>query len=380
MGAPGPIALAFGSRTGSNARRTSGTTRSRGKASASGCDPKAVRAWAASNRVELPARGRIAAGAAAHREALRRAHPRPRPVSGSLARMSDDGQPGETVKALFRHERRGPHDFGFVQVRQLTDEEWDAVIAAHGEVHQVVQSFDRFLSFAWQDLQAARRDAIDRAIPERDGSIGSLLEYRVLGYSTALWLYEEYVIAEVNRRKDEDLKEAVRALFSDTYDSSQAYRLVYSLRNGLQHGVRNLIAFRGTHRLVNGQGPETETKLHGKIVKESFIASKANATVRNEVREMEGDPEFLALCDEAYAAVQRLHVDLTPLLHPHAPAAARLLIDYMREIGNERAHFHEYPVGVPTKPQITTLGREEFEWVVRDTGYGPSHDDGRRQP
>jgi hypothetical protein len=42
-----------------NARRTSGTTRSRGKASASGYDPKAVRAWAGSNRVELPARGRI---------------------------------------------------------------------------------------------------------------------------------------------------------------------------------------------------------------------------------------------------------------------------------------------------------------------------------
>jgi hypothetical protein len=44
-----------------NALRTSGTTRSRGQASAPGYDPKAVRAWAASNRVELPARGRIPA-------------------------------------------------------------------------------------------------------------------------------------------------------------------------------------------------------------------------------------------------------------------------------------------------------------------------------
>lgn len=286
--------------------------------------------------------------------------------------MGDDGQPGETVKALFRHERRGPHDFVFVQVRRLTDDQWDAVIAAHNEVHQVVQSFDRFLSFAWQDLQAARRDAIERAIPERDGSIGSLLEYRVLGYSTALWLYDEYVTAEVNRRGDEDLKKAVGALFSDTYDSSQAYRLVYSLRNVFQHGVRNLIKVRGTHRLVNGRGPETETELHSEIVKDAFIASKANATVRNEVREMEGAPDILALCDEAYAAVQRLHVDLVPLLHPHAPAAALLLMDYMREIGNERAHFHKYPVGAPTKPVITSLSREDFEWVVRETGYGPS--------
>jgi len=44
-----------------NARKVGGAARSRGKAPASGYDPKAVRAWAASNRVELPARGRIPA-------------------------------------------------------------------------------------------------------------------------------------------------------------------------------------------------------------------------------------------------------------------------------------------------------------------------------
>jgi hypothetical protein len=295
--------------------------------------------------------------------------------------MGDDGQPGVTIKALCRHERRGPHYFVFVEVRQLTDDQWDAVIAAHSEVHQVVHSFDRFLPFAWNDLQAARREAIEHGIPERDASIGSLLEYRVLGFSTSLWLYNEYVTAEVNRRGDEDLKKAVKGLFSQTYDSSQAYRLVYSLRNAFQHGVRHLINSRGTHRLVNGRGPETETELHCELVKDVFIATKANSTVRNEVREMEGNPDILGLCDEAFAAVQRLHVDLTPLLHPHAHAAALLLLDYMREIGNERAHFHRYPVGAPTKPAITSLGREEFEWVTRETGYGPSQShDGRRHP
>ena len=44
-----------------NARRIGGASRSRGKAPASGYDPKAVRAWAASNGIELPARGRIPA-------------------------------------------------------------------------------------------------------------------------------------------------------------------------------------------------------------------------------------------------------------------------------------------------------------------------------
>lgn len=203
----------------------------------------------------------------------------------------------------------------------------------------------------------------------------------MLGFSTSLWLYNEYVTAEVNRRGDEDLKKVVGGLFSETYDSSQAYRLVYSLRNAFQHGVRNLINSRGTHRLVNGRGPETETELHCEIVKDVFIASKANATVRNEVREIEGNPDILGLCDDAFAAVQRLHAGLTPLLHPHAHAAALLLLDYMREIGNERAHFHKYPMGASTMPVITSLGREEFEWVVRETGYEPSYnDDGRRHP
>ena len=44
-----------------NARRIGGATRSRGTAPASGYDPRVVRAWAASNGIELPARGRIPA-------------------------------------------------------------------------------------------------------------------------------------------------------------------------------------------------------------------------------------------------------------------------------------------------------------------------------
>ena len=44
-----------------NARRIGGATRSRGTAPTSGSDPKAVRSWAASNGIELPARGRMPA-------------------------------------------------------------------------------------------------------------------------------------------------------------------------------------------------------------------------------------------------------------------------------------------------------------------------------
>ena len=255
-------------------------------------------------------------------------------------------------------------------MRRLTKIEWDAVVAAHAEIFQVVRSFDRFLRFAWMDLEAARTALLEEwSVGPRDRGTASLLEYRLLSFSTALKMYDTYVTAEVNRREDAYLKSVARGLFTELYDSSQGYRVVFCLRNAFQHGVRNLVRLSGGGRLVGDSLTDVEAHLHAYLIRDAFASSGANSTVRKEVRDAEAEFEILGLCADAYAGVQRLHARLTPLLHPNAPAAARVLLGYMREIGNERAHFHEYPEGAPHQPLSTrTLDPEGFDYVVAQAG------------
>ena len=120
-----------------------------------------------------------------------------------------------------------------------------------------------------------------------------LIEYRIVNYSTALKLYYEYVTAEVNRAGDDDLKARVVAAFSELYDRSFGYRLIYSLRNAFQHGVRGLVSLRMTARLADGSDTERESEAHAHLEKDAFASGRGNAAVRQQVREL--DDRFQAL-------------------------------------------------------------------------------------
>ncbi|WP_426733252.1 hypothetical protein [Glutamicibacter sp. 2E12] len=52
------------------------------------------------------------------------------------------------------------------------------------------------------------------------------------------------------------------------------------------------------------------------------MASRSNAAVRRQVREMEDAIDLFELNEEAFGEVQILHTRLVPLLRPGAPAAA----------------------------------------------------------
>jgi hypothetical protein len=169
-----------------------------------------------------------------------------------------------------------------------------------------------------------------------------LIEYRILSYSTALNLYHEYVTAQVNRIGDEELKARIVAAFSDSYDRSFGYRLIYSMRNAFQHGVRGLVSLQTTVRLARGSDTERESKAQAHLAKDAFVASRSNAAVRQQVREIDGDIDLFELGEDAFAEVERRHACLNPLINPEAPAAARLLNQYIKQLGGERPHFHEY--------------------------------------
>lgn len=286
---------------------------------------------------------------------------------------NDKGEPQmEIVQALYRHEHPKPGEVTWIQVRELSAEEWDAATAAHRDVYSLTRGFDAFPSWAWGDLRNAR-DELLRQLREQTQPnewMGPLIEYRILSYSTALKLYKEHVTAQANRIGDAELQDRVAAAFSEVYDRSFGYRLIYSMRNAFQHGVRGLLSLHMAARLAEGSDSGRESEAHAHLEKEVFADSRSNAAVRRQVRDMHGDIDLFELGEEAFAEVEMLHARLAPLLHPGAPAAARLIIQYIKELGGERPHFHEYIRGLPAKAILgmTALDRVGFDYVVKQAG------------
>lgn len=284
----------------------------------------------------------------------------------------------QIVRALYRYERTGPGSIRWNQIRELSPEEWDLAIAAHRDIYRLTRGVDRFVSFAWGDLRNAR-DELLRQLREQtwpDEWMAPTIEYRILGFSTALRLYHEYVTAQLNRTHDDERRDRVSAVFSEAYDGSFAYRLLYSMRNAFQHGV-HLVSLRMAARIVNSTDTQRESEVRAQLNKGTFTASRANAAVRQEVSKLDDDIDLMTLAEEAFAEVQALRARLTPLVHPEAPAAAQVLIQYIEEIGGERPHFHEYIRGLPTKGILgtTTLDRGGFDYVARQAGRQASYED-----
>ncbi|OFI39537.1 hypothetical protein BIU82_00195 [Arthrobacter sp. SW1] len=128
------------------------------------------------------------------------------------------------------------------------------------------------------------------------------------------------------------------------------------------------MSLKATARLIDGSDAK-ESEAHAYLEKDVFEASRSNAAVRRQVREIGEDIDLLELSAEAFREVQALHTRLAPLIHPGAPDSAQLLIRYIRELGGQQAHFHEYVRGYPSKILgIMTLDASGFDYVARQAG------------
>lgn len=294
-----------------------------------------------------------------------------------------NGEPqAQIVRALYRYEHPKRGEVRFIEVRELSGDDWDAVLAAHGDIYRYTQGLDCFPSFAWGDLLNAR-DELLRQLREQTlpGEwMAPLIEYRVINYSTALKLYYEHVTAEANRSEDDGLKRRVAAAFSGLYDRSFPYRLIYSMRNAFQHGVRDLVTIEMTARLETDSKRTSEA--HAYLKKDVFANGRANATVRQQVRDIDDEIDLFELGERTFAELQDLHARLNPLINPGAPAAAQLLIQYIEELGGERPHFHEYIRGLPLKGILgtKTLDRVGFAYVARQAGRPVTFDEAPSDP
>ncbi|WP_035880730.1 hypothetical protein, partial [Cryobacterium sp. MLB-32] len=149
------------------------------------------------------------------------------------------GAQPNTEQAIYLYEGNEPGHIEWRHLRDLTVADYEAVGAALTEIQHFLTGQLNRLLLVEQDL----RDEVGQLelqLPDLDRMRQAeiwvpRLDLRVVHLSVGLRMYEEYALARATRiwgRESNGYKET-RALFHGVYDASQAYRIVYYLRNAL---------------------------------------------------------------------------------------------------------------------------------------------------
>jgi hypothetical protein len=256
--------------------------------------------------------------------------------------LAPNGRPGITYKL----------------VRPLKAGELEELDKAIRSVTNIVQGFMVYVSQAMNDLS----ESIQRIFSEHASMSGDVnsrrieLEYRMLNVCAAIRMYEEHTYSEIDRRygQNSSQREAAKLVFTQTYDKSQEYRILYYLRNAMTHGSRNLISF--TFSATANPGEDNKFDLRLPLQRDKFYASNAKAAVRQEVQALPEDPDTLSMCFSVLAAMTDLNQQLMPILEPdlmdHVVTLAHLI--------NEAATVMGYPAyGSMAAPLVATPDAED---------------------
>ncbi|SFH43550.1 hypothetical protein E3O11_12715 [Cryobacterium levicorallinum] len=273
-------------------------------------------------------------------------------------------------KWLYGYEGEGPGEIEFHPIRMLSDDEYDAVRHAIKTVLDVLTGPTSFSELARRDMARTFIDLSQR-LGDLDESRkveiwGPELEYRIVSVSSAVRMHEEFVLTTIQKRKDPTAEASAKAIFNRTYDGSQAYRIIYSLRNALVHGSKGLTTL-GSKSTMAADGT-TSAAVSINLSRDRFAASDAKTAVRGEVRAMAEDPELMQLANVALDDLAAMRRDLEPLLYPEAPAASQLIYSYVHEVhasGFGAPHFHAHDPGDPFG-HMSTIGmtRSIFDYVL----------------
>lgn len=258
----------------------------------------------------------------------------------------------------------------FHPIRRLTDDEYDAAGQAVKVILDVLTGPTSFSELTRNDLSRTVDD-LNQRLARKDELRkvevwGPELEYRIVAVSAALRMHEEFVTAIIRKRNDPAALASAKTAFKATYDRSQAYRIIYSLRNALVHGSKGLTTL--SARATLNADETTSAIVSINLSREGFGKSDAKAPVRAEVRGMTDNPELIALSHVALDELAAMRVELESLLYPDAPAASALLLSYVKEVnaaGVSGPHFHAHDPGEPFS-NMTNIGMNEsiFNHVV----------------
>ena len=285
------------------------------------------------------------------------------------------GAQPDTEQAIYLYKGDEPDHIKWRYLRELTVADYEAVGGALTEIQRFLTGQLNRLSLVELDLrdevgqlelQLTDLDHMRQAelwVPR--------LELRVIHLSAGLRMYEEYALARATRMwgKESDGYEETRALFHGVYDASQAYRIVYYLRNALVHGSTKMFRVEARARL----NPDTQAKtatVKLLLNRQAFSSANLKAALRNEALSLTEDPDVLGLGYEAVLAVAAIDSEPNRLLHPDLDKAVELIWRYMVEAqkaGGGAPHFHRHNRGDPFA-NLTILGmsRPIYELVLAE--------------
>ena len=271
-----------------------------------------------------------------------------------------------TVYGLFRHRpplstepNAGTVKVIFDMVRELTKDQFDQAGEAVQVIERVLVGFDNNLDRSFNELieSTERLTATfgnSNAFQDFSGW-GPELLHRITNFSVAIVMHQSYVASEVEHLygKNSTQHVAVKKAFSDLYDRSLSYRIVYGFRNAIVHSSRRLVSTYASSQLVivpNGdEHIESEAKL--RLIREAFSTTKPNAKLRDEVMALTEDPELLEACRDAWAATKAVQAGIDPILYSARNGAVQTLWEYVVEtaaLGGYGPYFNSVQMPDPS--------------------------------
>lgn len=281
-------------------------------------------------------------------------------------------QPTEQLEHhLYRYIRDSPSvPLRWEPIRRLSVDEFQDVSKALGTVTKLLKRSRSPVEIAYSDLSeyvsSLTRQAVDLAVLRRTEAWLPELQYRFVALSAALRMYDEATMADARRVSDTTATQ-MKAVFSDVYDRSLAYRVVYALRNLLVHGAGQMLGVKA--RTWIDEAEQKQAHLTLTLRRDVFVKSKANAPVRAEIAGLTTSPDLLAFSDKAVAGVREVEEVAQHLLHPTRNASVDLLYKYVLELhrlGGGSPRFHTHPTTDPFAAQISELSKSGFDYVLED--------------
>lgn len=282
-------------------------------------------------------------------------------------------EPAEELEHhLYRYTRDSPDvPLTWEPVRRLSEAEFQDVSTALATVTKLLRRPQSPVEIAYRDLSeyvaSLTQRAVDMAVLRRTEDWLPELQYRFIALSAALRMYEEVTMADAGRVSDTTAATEMKTAFSEVYDRSLAYRVIYAMRNLLVHGAGQTLDVKA--RTWIDEADQKHAHLTLTLRRDVFVKSKAKAAVRGEVAELPTAPDLLAFAHEAVAGVRDIEKVAVRLLHPSRDASVDLLYEYMLELhrlGGGSPRFHTHPPSDPFAVQISELPASGFAYVLED--------------
>lgn len=231
-----------------------------------------------------------------------------------------------------------PNSLSMEQLTVLTVEDHSRYAQAYRQILDIVVGgvFTYFLVSA-RDLRA-RIAAANQAFlgrrfapqtqPEEALQWVTGLRAAVLSLAASLTYHQEqiYQLASELHGGDQAIIAAIKAVFSDLYDTNRGYRLLYSLRNLMTHETMEVVALDARALLVQGR---VECRFRLRVDRGVATRSdKVKAAVKNELQEMLHDPDIIELLGEVGSPLSDANRLLYEILYPDLRLTCQTIMEF----------------------------------------------------